>query len=161
MLLRTIHACVVDPPTRRFVNETKPFEAFRRHFEKHPKPMACRCPHKTTQKELEDLRITTKLIHQPYTKTNMKKNEVESRKKVFGPLITAKCLSSPVFRFQGALVSITATCACVHPHDALLIGFVGSITALAANDWPLSAAPFGLASDRSRLVAMPGAPFVA
>lgn len=37
----------------------------------------------------------------------------------------------------GALVSITATCACVHPHDALLIGFLGSLVALAANDWLL------------------------
>eukprot|EP00438_Fugacium_kawagutii_P024331 Skav216815 [mRNA] locus=scaffold135:139057:144474:- [translate_table: standard] len=34
---------------------------------------------------------------------------------------------------SGALVAITATCASVHAHDALIIGFVGSVAALAAN----------------------------
>ncbi|CAE7942062.1 amt-3 [Symbiodinium sp. KB8] len=34
----------------------------------------------------------------------------------------------------GALVAITATCACVHPYEAVIVGFVGSISALACND---------------------------
>ena len=34
----------------------------------------------------------------------------------------------------GALVAITATCACVHPHEAVIIGFIGAIAALGGND---------------------------
>eukprot|EP00439_Symbiodinium_sp_Y106_P022636 s1102_g2.t2 len=35
----------------------------------------------------------------------------------------------------GSLVAITATCACVHPPAALIIGLVGAIVALLVNDW--------------------------
>ncbi|CAE7633818.1 AMT1-5, partial [Symbiodinium sp. CCMP2456] len=35
----------------------------------------------------------------------------------------------------GSLVAITATCACVHPPEAPLIGAVGAILALLVNDW--------------------------
>ena len=38
----------------------------------------------------------------------------------------------------GALVSITATCASVHTHSALLIGFVGALVGLSTNDMLLS-----------------------
>ena len=37
----------------------------------------------------------------------------------------------------GSLVAITATCACVHPPEAPLIGAVGGILALLTNDWTL------------------------
>ena len=37
----------------------------------------------------------------------------------------------------GSLVAITATCACVHPPEAPLIGALGAILALLANDWTL------------------------
>ena len=35
----------------------------------------------------------------------------------------------------GSLVAITATCACVHPPAALIIGLVGAMVALLVNDW--------------------------
>jgi len=49
-----------------------------------------------------------------------------------GRLIVADEIANGIL---GSLVAITATCACVHPPEAPLIGALGAILALLANDW--------------------------